>query len=116
MHYLNSHKSKLLLISQINGLTLTSKKNKRKLIKAKTVSNQGFFCSEKRYIKKIIRHYLLAYAFLEQKSYKSVERSCKEQPSASEIFEIIKQLGLVKNNNISQQSIQQWMSKSEENI
>lgn len=89
--------TKFLLLGHINGLADEARKLKCKLSKAKTGEQQAKFAANKPLIKSIIRHRLLAYAFLTGKSYFSTEKFCAKdnQPSASSILDIINSLGYI---------------------
>lgn len=83
--------SKFVLIGKIKGLAQESKKTRSRILKAKKEEAVWNLASRKRVVGIDIRHHLLAYAFLQGRSYRSVERNCAEDnlPNASKIFQIV---------------------------
>jgi len=84
--------SKRMLNAQINGLSLESRKLKKKLRKTKKVAHQASLQTDKCAIKSHLRHQLLAYGFLRGKNYSSLEQKCRQKPSATLMLKIIENL------------------------
>lgn len=83
--------SKFVLIGKIKGLANESKKARVRILKAKketAVSNLAF----RKYVVGIdIRHHLLAYAFLQGRPYRSLEKKCAKDnmPSPDLVWKVI---------------------------
>lgn len=88
---LKNNYTKFVLIGKIKGLALESRKARNRILKAKKEEAVWNLASRKRVVGIDIRHHLLAYAFLQGRSYRSVERSCAKDnlPRADLIFKII---------------------------
>ena len=82
---------KFFIRAVIKGLSLESKKVKKFLMKANSPKTAPFLMERSIYLSSKSRHYLLAYALLQNKKYKSVERNCSQYnlPKADLIHEII---------------------------
>jgi len=83
--------SKFILIGKIKGLATESKRARARIVKAKKEEAVWNLASRKRLVGIDIRHHLLAYAFLQGRSYHSVERACAKDnlPRADFIFKIV---------------------------
>jgi hypothetical protein len=83
--------SKFILIGKIKGLADESKKARTRILKAKKEEAVWNLAYRKHVVGIDIRHHLLAYAFLQGRSYRSVERNCAKDnlPKPDLIFKII---------------------------
>lgn len=85
------HDFKYCLVGKINGLAEEVKRARVRLIKGKTECYRNEVAITKRFIGSEARHYLLAYSFMKNVPYSSVERKCAEgnKPNAERILEIV---------------------------
>lgn len=90
-NFLTHNDSKFCLIGKINGLSVESKKARKRILSAKNESAVCSFAGRKRIIGLDIRHHLLAYALLRGTPYSDLERNCREdnKPNAESILKII---------------------------
>lgn len=86
-----SNTALFILVGKINGLSLAVKKAKSKVVKSK-VELKDIKHIIKKDIGKESRHHLLAYAFLKEIPYLTVEKKCREdnKPNAQAITNVIK--------------------------
>lgn len=109
--------AKHLLVGAINGLAWEAKKNKKKLLKTTKEISRARLSADKNHMKSLIRHRLLAYAFLTGKTYLEVEQKCSvyNRPSSSFITQIIEDLGTIFHPvtryrcDVSLEQIQKWL-------
>jgi len=86
-----SRDSKYCLIGKINGLSDAVKRARVRILNGKTDIARNERAISKRNIGIEVRHHLLAYAFIRDVPYLSVERTCRLEntPNAEHILKII---------------------------
>jgi len=84
-----SKDSQYRLIGKINGLSGSVKSARARILKGKTEESRNNRAITKMIIGLDVRHHLLAYAFLRNIPYLSVEKKCNRKPDAESILQIV---------------------------
>ena len=113
-----SKDSQYCLVGKINGLSAAVKKARIRIFKAKTEESKNNRAITKLFIGNQVRHHLLAYAFLRNIPYFSVERKCRSEskPCPESILQIIQDhmvLYQMQYSNLNVDTIKEWLKGEE---